>query len=1149
MLESKFGTLGNFIKKRYKIIIVIWIVALVALLPFTAQSTSVTNYNVEFGGSSKQSMSNEAQSLMNSQFNSSNNSSSNGTVVVLYVDSPFYSNTSYSIWNSLNSSYKNELSSIGVTGIISPYVVANTVVNSVSNSTLIIYNNILKASNGTISGYNTFNSSVLSVKNFTFQLKTIDIYYNSTYQNVSFAVQSYSSIFTSYKSLISGVANLTYGIPVGYFTVYEQIHSSLSVPQRDVAAENQFLNVTGNLGNNKTSLYYFNLFYSSWNNSAYFNSTNSTYLRLNSSIDQAFSQFNATLNQTQRQLFDPVFSGFNVTSYSNNSTRESVTLQLDYALTSPYGAGEMQIFNATYQNFLINGNDTLLSENLTGSILNSSDPQISEFTTATFNMTPEEFSGYFVSLRSVDNSFVEMQINQSILSSSVAELYQSVNIPSSVFFSDLFNNNTIAFRQYFINFTASSIDALATPLDQNSSQMVSRFLSTGSKNSSLYYSANFLNDHFAGYPYFSFTDAPKFVNMSISSKGNLSSIINGNYNESGISLSPSLFQSLVPSDFSGYIVVLQFSESSLNGTQLETLNSYIANVQKTVDPVKIYYTSGDEISHGIESAAYSGLMYSLIIGIIVSIFIVGIYFRSVVLAFVPLMFFGVSFSITLGLVYLIFGVIEKSSLSFIVTTLSSILILGLSTDYSVYMLNRYMKENSEDKLGTTVKWAGHAVFTSGVTVIISYIVLALFNIPIIGDGGFVNAMGIAVSLGVALTLLPSFMVLFKKRIKPKKRVVNFEKVANVSRRHKKVLVVILALIFVSTIIVYETTPTSFDLFSLIPNNAGKTGYYEMTAAFGGDSLSPNYILLTFPNLVYSGGHFNEVDIGILNNVSSALLKYSEVSAIGTVTYPFGKLVNVSNISGSTLSVNTILNQSLSYVGKDGYTVLINVTTKSVSYTQNGINEIAHIDALMKQVVPSGVTYLVGGSAQGLLDSSNSIDLSTYRIVEILSIIVFFVLAFQLTSIFTPLRLLFNVGTSALLAVSLFYIVFHYIMNLPIIVFGPLFVIVTLFGVGLDYDIFLVTRTREAVMKGKNDEEAIAEAIRENASVVLVLGFILSGVFGSLIFSPIGIISEIGFSVTIGVLIDTIVSWLFLIPALMLVLKKYNWWPSHIRQNQ
>jgi RND superfamily putative drug exporter len=107
------------------------------------------------------------------------------------------------------------------------------------------------------------------------------------------------------------------------------------------------------------------------------------------------------------------------------------------------------------------------------------------------------------------------------------------------------------------------------------------------------------------------------------------------------------------------------------------------------------------------------------------------------------------------------------------------------------------------------------------------------------------------------------------------------------------------------------------------------------------------------------------------------------------------------------------------------------------------------------------------------------------------------------------------------------------------------VIVTLFGVGLDYDIFLVTRTREEVIKGKNDEDAISEALKENAGVILALGLILAGVFGSLIMSPIAIIKEIGFSITMGVLIDTMVSWLFLIPALMLIMKKYNWWPSKI----
>ncbi len=1147
MLEGQFGSLGKFIRKRYKVIIIIWIVSLVILLPFTAKSIGVTNYNVQFSGTSDHSMSSQAQALMSSQFGNSSNGSSNGTVVVLFVESPFESPSSYSVWTAINSSYESNLTGIGVTGIVSPYTIANSVVDSLSSSSLTIYKEVSNASNSSIAGFRLFNSSLNGISSFVIALKTVDFYYNSTYHNISYAVFSYSSLFSSYNAAIDNVSALIYGVPTQFFAIYSSLPSYYSVPHRDVIAKQLLLNNTANLGNNQTALSYFGLFYQAWNNSTYYNSSLPQYYRLNNSITQAFNQFANYIPPGESELFNSVYSGFNVTSFSNNSTRESITLRLLYSLTYSYGSGNPYIFNATYENFISKGNDTLLSETLTGSILNSSDSRISTLTTLNFNMTPVQFSIVFGPWISVNDSLLQSQLNESSLAPSIVNLYQSFDIPPSVFYRSILTNDTYALNKYFVDFTASKLTPLSSALNQNSTEMVKTFLSEGSKSSALIYSSAFLKNHFAGYPYFSFVNPEKFVNMSLSSGGNISKVLEGNYSNSGIALNAALFRDLVPNDFSGYLVILKFSQSSLSGAQLDTLNSYIANIQIAHPASKIYFTSGDEISHGIESTAYSGLMFSLIIGIIISIIIVGIYFRSILLAFVPLIFFGVSFSITLGIVYIIFGMIEKTTLSFIVTTLSSILILGLSTDYSVYMLNRYLRESSGEKIETTVRWAGHAVFTSGVTVILSYVVLAIFNVPIIGDGGFVNALGIAISLGVALTLLPSFIILLSKRMKPRKTLVSFTKVAKVSRNHRKALVALLVVIFVATVVVYETTPTSFDLFSLIPNNPGKAGYYEMTAAFGGDYLSPSYVLLTFPSQVYQDGHFNHTDIGIIDKVSSALLNYSAVAQIQTVTYPFGEAVNLSSIGGSALSAGTILNQSLSYIGRDGSTILINVTTKHVSYTQQGIDEISHIDEIVKQATPSGVSYLVGGSAQGLLDSSNNIDLTTYKIVEILAVIIFLVLAFQLTSLFTPLRLLFNVGTSALLAVAIFYAVFHYIMNLPIIVFGPLFVIVTLFGVGLDYDIFLVTRTREAVMAGKSDDDAIAEAINENASVILVLGFILSGVFGSLIFSPIGIISEIGFSITAGVLIDTVISWLFLIPALMLVMEKYNWWPSHIRK--
>ena len=1153
MLEGQFGSLGNFIKKRYKIIIIVWLVALVVLLPFAAESTSLVNYNIEnieFAGSN-QTMSVEANALLNSQFNNSN-SSSNGTAVVLFIASPLENVTSYKLWEKLNSTYKSDLNSLAPSGIISPYNIGNGVVDPISNSTYTIYTDVSKAANGTISGYNTFNSSVKSVENFTIELISIDSYFNSVHYNISLAVRSYSTLFKSYEYTINNTSQLLYGIPLAYYTIYNNKSlAAYPTPQRDYFASKTLLNETQNFGNSSLSVGYYRAFYNTWNNTSnpYYNGPE--YSRLNFSIQQAYTWLNNTvlnssLYQTEREIFTRVHSSFNLISYSNNATRENITLSLDYSLTSSYGAGDMDIFNATYQNFVSRGNETLLSQNLTGQILNSSDPQIAIFTNQTFKMSPVQFAGYFNSVNSLNNSFFEMQLNQSLLSTSLKQLYQSVDIPSNVFYSSLIEDRPATFTPYFINYTASELNALSSSLGVSSQTIVSDFLAEGSKNSSLNLTEQFLKNQFEGYPYFTFNNPAKFVAESVSTGGTLADSLSGNYTGAGISLSAPLFHSLVPNNFSGYMVVLEFNQSNLNSSQLNTLTNYLSGIQQEFDPVKIYSTSSAQISSGIESTAYSGLIFSLVAGIVASVIIVGIYFRSPLLAFVPLMFFGVSMIIILGLSYLIFGILLKTTLSFIVTTLSAMLILGLSTDYSVYMLNRYSKEKSDDKLGTTVKWAGHAVFTSGLTVILSYIVLGIFRVPIIGSGGFVNALGITISLAVALTLLPAFMIVFKKRIKPRKIIVNFAKVARVSRKHKKVLVAVLIVIFISTLVVYEATPTSFSLFSLIPNNTGKTGYYEMTSAFGGDTLSPSYALLTFPSQIYLNGHFNETDIGILNNVTTALLKDSGISDLTTLTYPFGTFVNVSNIGGSTLSKNTILNQSLTFVGKDGKTVLLNFTTKSVSYISSGIDSIAGVDMVLKQVVPADVSYKVGGTAQSLLDSSSAINISTYEIVLILSVMIFAVLAFQLSSIFTPLRLLFNVGTSALLAVSLFYLVYHYLLKLPLIVFGPLFVIVTLFGVGLDYDIFLVTKAREAVISGKSDEAAISEAIDENGGVVLVLGFILAGVFGSLIFSSIGIISEIGFAVTAGVLIDTVISWLFLIPALMLVLKKYNWWPSHIR---
>ena len=87
--------------------------------------------------------------------------------------------------------------------------------------------------------------------------------------------------------------------------------------------------------------------------------------------------------------------------------------------------------------------------------------------------------------------------------------------------------------------------------------------------------------------------------------------------------------------------------------------------------------------------------------------------------------------------------------------------------------------------------------------------------------------------------------------------------------------------------------------------------------------------------------------------------------------------------------------------------------------------------------------------------------------------------------------------------------------------------------------------KEEVIKGKTEKEAIITSVRENGAVIITLGAVLAVTFGSLYISTLGIIQEIGMSLAIGVLVDTFITWPFFVPAVMLILKKYNWWPSKI----
>ena len=142
----------------------------------------------------------------------------------------------------------------------------------------------------------------------------------------------------------------------------------------------------------------------------------------------------------------------------------------------------------------------------------------------------------------------------------------------------------------------------------------------------------------------------------------------------------------------------------------------------------------------------------------------------------------------------------------------------------------------------------------------------------------------------------------------------------------------------------------------------------------------------------------------------------------------------------------------------------------------------------------------------------------------------------------PLYLIATILCSVILSLAVISLIFHSGLNLPIVVYVPLFVVVTTIGVGVDYGVFFVNRIREETVNGKADNEAIAAAVDKVWVTILGLGLVLAAVFACLLISGIGIFDELSIAIATAVLLAITVGILFFVPALMGLTQKLNWWP-------
>jgi RND superfamily putative drug exporter len=184
---------------------------------------------------------------------------------------------------------------------------------------------------------------------------------------------------------------------------------------------------------------------------------------------------------------------------------------------------------------------------------------------------------------------------------------------------------------------------------------------------------------------------------------------------------------------------------------------------------------------------------------------------------------------------------------------------------------------------------------------------------------------------------------------------------------------------------------------------------------------------------------------------------------------------------------------------------------------------------------------LGGVSPILSDvrSNMNRDLTIMALVVIAGL--FLVLLFVLGSVLIPIRAILTILLSVSWTLGLTILVFHVWRGYDIIFILPLALFVMAMGLGMDYDIFIITRIREEVSRGKKDSEAIAEATTRTGGIISACGIVMAGAFATLMLNPSPFLQEIGFALAFAILLDSMVVRIYLVPAIMVLAGKSNWW--------
>ncbi|MEK5233691.1 MMPL family transporter [Lysinibacillus sp. FSL K6-0232] len=584
----------------------------------------------------------------------------------------------------------------------------------------------------------------------------------------------------------------------------------------------------------------------------------------------------------------------------------------------------------------------------------------------------------------------------------------------------------------------------------------------------------------------------------------------------------------------------------------DNLPDIVKEFRSSIEEDGVHITGGPVISADINTASQKDLASAEAIGLPIAIIVLLLAFGTVIASILPIVIGIVTVVTAFGIMTLLSG---SMNLSIFVLNIVPMLGLALSIDFALLFINRYREERTHTSvvqaIEIAVQTAGRSIIFSAVCVMIGLGAMIVIDVEIFHNIALGGTIVVLLAVLSGLTLLPATMMLLGDRLN-KWRLLRVKPgganrwrgFAGFVMKHP-VAIVIAAMLLLGvgmlplkdiqlTIPQVDSLPTKYD---------ARAAYDQLDKTFGLGDSSTLYLLAERKE-----GWQDDEARQLIYDIQEKLLKDPLVNDVSTI-YTVAQLQTPEELTAALATPQAAAHlQPIIDTFSQDMQLFIPITIDAA-----GSSTTAQDFARTWMDKDLGVEFALGGPAKFNQEIFDEIANKIVLALAIIIVSTFFILMLAFRSILIPLKaIIMNIiGLSSAFGILVY--IFQYghfgIEAGSIVLIIPVIVFCLVFGLSMDYEVFLISRIQEEYLKGADNTRATVDGLTSTSRIITSAALIMIVITGAFAFTDVMPVKQIGVGIAIAVAIDATIIRLMLVPSLMKLFGDWNWWLPFAKKNK